>query len=430
MGESNARQSTDACFLIFAVRLLTLTLMIGFILQVLFWIVQALVAVYLLLPTVLLLAYLLLKALHTKTPYERKPFLTDKDFQFAVIVTAHQEAQFILPITDSVLKQTYGHFKLYIVADDCDISGASFSDARVRVLQPQPALHSKIKSIRYAISKFEEAPDAIVILDSDNLLHPLFLEVMNNHFRKGYRVVQADFKPKNTDTVYARLDAIGDLYNFFMDREVRMRLGLSASIWGSGVAIDYELYTGIEYTTFLGGFDKKMQAHLVQHVPRMAFAPAAILYDEKISSGKSLETQRTRWIFAYFKYFKDSWQIFKTGVKRGNFNLMYFGFITLRPPLFIVLALALLITAINIFTSTDAFYAWLAILASFSLSFVAIVAVRGKSMKYVQALLLLPLFVARQVLALFKIGKAGKSFLKTKHTRVLYIDDVLKNPPA
>lgn len=398
------------------------------ILYSVFLLFQILIAIYILVPSVSLLSYLLLDLLKVKTPYQKASFLTEHNFEFAFIVTAHQEAQFILPIVDSILKQTYQQFYVYVVADDCDLTGISFTDNRVIVLKPEPSLHAKIKSIRYALSHFVKKHDAVIILDSDNLIHPRFLEVMNAHFRKGYRVVQADFKPKNVDTVYARLDAIGDLYNFFLDREARMRLGISSSIWGSGVAIDFDLYNEVEYTSFLGGFDKKMQAHLVQRVPRMMFAPEAILYDEKITTGQSLETQRTRWIFAYFKYFKDSWAILWNGLKRGNFNLMYFGFITLRPPLFIVLGAAFLITISNFFISTTAFVIWLALLLSFVLSFVGIIAVKGKSIKYIYALFMLPLFVLRQVAALFKMKKATKSFLKTEHTELVYIDDLLKRP--
>ena len=400
------------------------------ILYYLFVFFQIIVAIYILVPSFSLLSYFVLKALGIKTPFERKPFLTDKSFEFTFIITAHQEPQFILPLVDSILKQHYQNFRIFVVADDCDMTGITFTDQRITLLQPDPQLHSKIKSISHALQNFGHQPDAVIILDSDNLIHPRFLQVMNSHFQKGYRVVQADFKPKNTDTVFARMDAIGDMYNFFLDREMRMRLGLSSSIWGSGVAIDFNLYNEIKYSSFLGGFDKKMQAHLVQRVPRMAFAPEAILYDEKITSGKSLETQRTRWISSYFTYFKDSAAIFSAGLKRGNFNLLYFGFITLRPPLFIILGLGFLITVINFFISMPLFILWLCILASFVLSFIGIVAVKGKSVKYITALLSMPLFVLRQVAALAKIKKAKKSFLKTEHTEVIFIDDLLKKEPA
>jgi cellulose synthase/poly-beta-1,6-N-acetylglucosamine synthase-like glycosyltransferase len=396
------------------------------ILYALFLFLQTVFAIYILVPSFSLLSYLLFNLFKVKTPYEKAPFLTDKNFSFGIIVTAHQEAQFILPIVDSILKQTYPHFHVYVVADDCDLTGIGFTDKRVVVLKPETPLHAKIKSIRYALSRFVRKHDAVVILDSDNLIHPDFLNVMNNHFRKGYRVVQAAFKPKNVDTLYARMDAVGDLYNFFLDREARMRLGISSSIWGSGVAIDYDLYNEVEYTSFLGGFDKKLQAHLVQRVRRMMFAPDAVLYDEKVASGGSLQTQRTRWIFAYFNYFGDSWAIFWNGVKRGSFNLMYFGFITLRPPLFIVLGAAFVITAANYFISSTLFAVWLLLLLSFVLSFIGIVALKGRSVTYLQALFAMPLFVLRQAAALFRVRQANKSFLKTQHTKLLFIDDLLK----
>lgn len=387
---------------------------------------QLVVACYVVLPFLLLLLYILLRAFNIKTPFEKKPFLTDKNFDFAFIVTAHQEAQFILPIVDSILKQTYPHFTVYVVADDCDISGMHFKDGRVQLLKPEPALHAKIKSIQFAVANFSRAHDALIILDSDNLLHPHFLHVMNAHFQKGYRVVQCDFKPKNEDTRFARMDAIGDLYNFFLDREMRMRLGLSASIWGSGVAIDTDLYKSVKYEHGLGGFDKRLQAHLMQSTPRIAFAPDAVLYDEKIDSGASLETQRTRWIFAHFRHASDNWKLFVNGLKRLDFNLIYNGFVSLRPPLFITLGAAFLIFIINLFINPMLALVWAVILFSFVLSFVGIVAIKSKNPAYLRTLFSMPLFVLRQVAALFKIKKANRSFLKTKHTAVVYIDDVLK----
>src|SRR5215203_3490027 len=133
------------------------------ILYSLFLFFQILVALYILVPSFSLLSYLVLNVLNVKTPYQRKPFLRDRNFEFGIIITAHQEAQFILPIVDSVLKQTYQHFFVYVVADDCDISGLHFTDNRLIVLKPEPALHAKIKSIRYGLSHFVKKHDAVII---------------------------------------------------------------------------------------------------------------------------------------------------------------------------------------------------------------------------------------------------------------------------
>jgi hypothetical protein len=65
------------------------------------------------------------------------------------------------------------------------------------------------------------------------------------------------------------------------------------------------------------------------------------------------------------------------------------------------------------------------------LSFILIVAIKGKDSRYIKTLALMPLFVLRQVAALLKMKKARKSFLKTRHDRLIFIDDLLgKNGAA
>jgi cellulose synthase/poly-beta-1,6-N-acetylglucosamine synthase-like glycosyltransferase len=241
-------------------------------------------------------------------------------------------------------------------------------------------------------------------------------------------VVQTDFKPKNIDSSFARMDAIGDMFNFFIEREMRMRLGMSAAIWGSGIAIESKIYQEVQYSDFLGGFDKKLQSYLVQRVDRIAFAPEAILYDEKVTTGKSLEKQRPRWINAYFKYFAETLSIFLKGIRKASLNLVFFGFITLRPPLFIVIACALIFSVFNFFFNQQMFFIWLAVLFSFCLSFALIVLIKGKSLSYLKTLFSLPIFFFRQVLALLKMGKAKKSFMRTQHTKLIFIEDLVKDP--
>ncbi|HEY0356268.1 MAG TPA: glycosyltransferase family 2 protein, partial [Flavisolibacter sp.] len=390
----------------------------------------AIIALYFLIPPVFTLLYYVKKLFRAKHPADKLPFLTDKEFEFGIIVTAHEQTEFIKPLVDSVVRQQYANYHVYIVADACDISDLQFDNDKITVLRPGTPLNSKIRSIDFAIEHFKKDHDAMIILDSDNLIHPNFLTVMNNYFRKGFRAVQADFKPKNTDSVYARMDAIGDAFNFFVEREMRMELGLSAAIWGSGIAIDLKLYKEVIYHNFLGGFDKKLQAHLIQRLPWIAFAKDAILYDEKISSGKSLENQRTRWINAQFKYFKLGLKLFIKGILKGNFNQAYFAFITIRPPMFMLVLLAFVFTVANYYIDPWLSIAWLVILAIFVLSFVMIVMIRDKEKRLAGTLLMIPVFMARQAFAFLKMGRANKSFLKTRHSKVVFIDEVLGNQTA
>jgi cellulose synthase/poly-beta-1,6-N-acetylglucosamine synthase-like glycosyltransferase len=391
-------------------------------------IVEIILSIYLLLPLVLLgIHYFKIKIIGYRSPVVRRP-LINKDFHFAAIITAYQDTRFIEPLVDSLLKQTYANVRIYVVADDCDISLLHFDEKRVVVIKPDVALHAKIKSISLAIEHFETDDEVLVIFDSDNLVHPKYFEYLNHYFRQGYRAVQTHMLSKNTDTRYARLDSIGHIYYTFLDRQVRMELGISSCILGLGIAIERELYRSILYkNNNLGGFDKKLQADIVLSIPQLAFAEEAIVFDEKVEDGDALEKQRTRWLFTYFKYFKINMGIFIAGIRRLNLKLIYFGFVSLRPPLFILLGLYCLFVFINLFISVKAALVMLFCLFLFVLGFVLIVITQSRQKGVDKALLHLPLVVIRQFKALFKMNKAKSSFLKTEHTKVLYIDELLKN---
>jgi cellulose synthase/poly-beta-1,6-N-acetylglucosamine synthase-like glycosyltransferase len=390
-----------------------------------FLVIQLVIAFYLLQPFFLWCLHYLKKLIWPyKSPINKKP-LINKDFDFAAIITAHQDIRFIPPLVDSLLKQKYQNFHVYVVADACDITDLHFNDERVSLLKPEKDFHAKIKSIQFAVSHFVRTHDALVIFDSDNLVHPNYLSVLNKYFQQGYRAVQTQMLSKNIATVYSRLDSIGHIYHTFLERQMRMELGLSAHILGLGIAIDIELYKEIMYKDRLGGFDKKLQADIVKRIPRLAYAEEAIVYDEKVDDGKTLEKQRTRWIFTYFHYFKTNWDLFFTGIKRYNVNLIYFGLIVLRPPLFIVVGSALLFGLVNLFIEPVYSLIWVGILFTYVLSFILIVLTQSKQKGMAEALFFVPVFVLRQVKALLKIKQAGKSFLKTEHTKVLYIEDIL-----
>lgn len=386
--------------------------------------IQILLAAYLLQPTLLLLVYGV-KSLFKKDRITASD--DDKDFSFAVIVTAHKNLQLVPPLVDSVLKQTYRHFKVYVVADGCEQTDIGYNNhPQVKVLAPEVPLNAKIRSIDYAINKFDQPHDVLIILDADNLLHPDYLAVLNAYFNKGYRAVQTNMLAKNNDSVYAQLDAAGNYFSNFVDRRMRMEMGLSANIWGLGIAIETSLYKEVIYRNFLGGFDKKIQADIVKLIPQLAYAEDAIVYDEKIDSGDALETQRTRWINAYFKYFKYGWNVFVTGFRRGSFNLIFFGFNLLRPPLFLQVSGACLFALLDFFIAPSLAFAWIGALILFPLSFLIIVAVMSTDRGVVNSLLYLPLVFLRQLRAFLHIGRANKAFLQTQNNKVIYIEDLLK----
>lgn len=375
-----------------------------------------LIGFYLLTPAILLFLYYL-------KPSDQKQLSISKNYNFGVIITAHQDTRFISPLVDSLLKQKYNNFKIYVVADDCDISKISFDNSKVKILRPKQALNAKIKSIDYAINNFDVNHDAIVIYDSDNLVHQDSLKEINRYFSLGYKAVQSHLKPKNQNTDFAILDSIGDVFHNFLDRKARMKLGLSSHIFGLGIAMDIDLYKKIIYQSHLGGFDKKIQADIILNGEKIAFAQKAYVYDEKIKDGQALRRQRTRWINSYFKYFKNTLQVLGYGFRTLNFDAISFGINLLRPPLFLLVFSGLVLTITSYFINISLFYIWCTILTLFFISFILIVSEDLTEKKWTR-LFKIPLFAFYLFQAFFKINRANKSFLKTEHHEIVFIDDL------
>ncbi|MBI1344492.1 MAG: glycosyltransferase [Terrimonas sp.] len=398
--------------------------------MILFYCLQALIGIYLLIPFLLMVLNpgLIFFGNHVKR--RRGSFAPEKEFDYAAIVTVHQDTRFILPIVDSFLKQNYSNFIVYVIADDCDISDIQIADPRIRVLRPEPVLHAKIKSIQFAVDHFIRDHDVLIVFDSDNLVHPSYLKNLNYYFNKGFRAVQTHMLSKNTDSLYARLDSIGHVYNNFTERESKMNLGLSSSILGLGIALETSLYRQVMYKDGLGGFDKKLQADIVKTIPQIAFAVDAYVYDEKVEDGFTMEKQRTRWIYTYFKYFFVNWSILVAGIKQLNFNRFFFGFSALRPPLFITIGLSILFLLVNLLIAPYMALAWGILISLFIATFFIIVITQSRQRGISNALLFVPVVAFRQFIAFFKIKRAGKRFLKTEHLKVIYIDELLKNEPA
>jgi cellulose synthase/poly-beta-1,6-N-acetylglucosamine synthase-like glycosyltransferase len=387
---------------------------------------QAAIASYLLQPFMLLALYGIAKAWGSG-PRRPAPF-PEKQFRFGIFVTAHTESEFIPPIIDSILKQTYPFFNVYVIADACNVSNLYYTDHRVHLLSPPLALNSKIASLEYGLQHLQETDEVLVIMDHDNLLHPRFLEVLNTWYRMGFLAVQGNLKPKNQEGAIARLDASGATFANFVDRASRSILGLSANICGCGISIHRAIYEKIIYDkkSSTGGFDKHLQIELALRVPRIGFAADSITYDEKVDDPANFEQQRTRWIAAYFKFLGKTLPVLRAGWKKIDLNLMYFGYNLLRPPYFLLVLAGLLLCGIDFLIAPPLFGWWLIVFGIFLVSFVLILYLDTPDRTSLKTVAFLPLLIFHQLRSLLRSGAAKKRFLGTRHSKIVYIEELLE----
>lgn len=391
---------------------------------------QVILASWLIQPFILLLLHGIGKIIGVPaSPVPTSGGTSEKDFAFGILITAHQQTDFLPPIVDSLLKQTYTRFNVSIVADDCDISQLNFADPRIHILVPDSPLHDQVASLQFGLRHLTERDEVLVIFDPDNLVHPNFLKTLNAWYNRGYQAVQGNLQSKNKEGVYAQLDSLGVLMGNFLERDVRSMLGLSVNIWGCGVSVKKEVYQQIIFNekSRTGGFDKHMQAEIARNVSRIGYAREAIVYDEKVDDGYNFERQRIRWIASYFKFLGEAFRLLLIGFRKRDLNLIYFGYNLIRLPWFLLLLFAGAIAATDWLIYPMLTHAWLVILALFVLSIVTIIAMLAEGRSLSKALLFIPLLFYHQLRALFRIRLNRRSLLKTHHSKILYIDDILRN---
>ena len=358
-----------------------------------------------------------------------------KETDFALVITAYKDIQITLPLVDSLLKQKYSKFQVYLVADDCNLEGVNFNSDKVTVLQPSSNLGSKVKSILYAIDNYIRPHEVTVIFDPDNVAHPEVLSRFDAFFANGYKAVQGRRGPKNLDSLYACLDALGEYYYNHTQRLVPFELGSSAPIAGSGMAIDTATYISIlheieeenKHQKVIVAEDKLLQSKLVDRGLRIGYDRNAVIFDEKITSGYQAERQRTRWLNSYFKHLQDSLVIVIKGIKKVSFNEFFFGLVITTPPIIIMALYSFFFIAVDLIIAPMFALVWLCSGFIFTFNFIFAAALHNPEKEIWKALPGIPLFMVNQILALFRLKRSNKDFLVTEKTKLLYIEDILKS---
>ena len=359
-----------------------------------------------------------------------------KNFDFGNIITAYKNVDIARGLVQSLLKQRHTNHHIYLVADACDISNWDIEHEKLTLLRPEEPLNLKAKSIIHGIENFIRPHEYIAVFDADNLAHPDFLSEINRYANVGHVAIQGQRTAKNLDTLMACADALGEFYKNYIDRVAPYRIGSSAVISGSGMAVEAELYQaylaspeieqGQHQWKKMLQEDKILQNFLLRKNVKIAYAWDAICFDEKVTSANAVETQRSRWLFSYFQNIPNSLGILRRGLLNLSWNQWLFGLVTISPPMFIMLFTAAGLAVLGLF-----FQPWVSLMLAvaivlFVLTIFWTLYLSRAPKEVWSAVLAMPSFILRQVRGLLKMGNPNKNFKHTEHTRSVSIDEVLK----
>lgn len=366
--------------------------------------------------------------------YKRRNYklFTNKHHDFACIITGYKNIDITYNLVNSLIAQNYDNFHIYLVADDCKFDHYLIENTRLSVLRPATPLSSKVKAILFAYDNFVRNHESVVIFDPDNLAIPNFLDEINVFLRAGYLSVQGRRTAKNLDTDYACLDAAGEFYYNHTQRFVPFVLGSSATIAGSGMAVEAKLYheflkneLELSKGEVIVAEDKMLQIHLVANKHIIAYADKAILYDEKVSSGEQVTRQRKRWLNSFFLHYIQAINLMIKGILSLNWNQAFFGYIISIPPMFLLGLSSLLMIFLSLFVSLKAVGLALLVIGMFVITYLGSLRASGAPKEVFRALGKIHLFVFRQLLAIIGIKQSNKDFLVTEKTKNVSLSDLL-----
>jgi len=350
--------------------------------------------------------------------------------RICVLVPCYKEDSIMMSVAKALLQANYPkeYFDIVIIADS--FKPETLEQLRtlpIVVIDPKLEKSSKANSLNYAMSNLPKSYDVALISDADNVYERDFLKKINNAFAAGCMIVQGQRVAKNLNTSYAILDAASEIINNHLFRKGSNALGLSASIIGSGLAVDYELLR-----TELGKIDtvdedKPLQLNLFETRNKIYYLEGALIYDEKVSTSAAFQNQRRRWLSSQFYYFK---KFFLKGFRllfKGNIDYFNHAIIhNIFPPRALLL-LSLVVLSI-VFTAVpphDGLRWWVLFLV-YILALAVALPLKFLSKDFFKAVSHLPFALFRMVQALLGVKKTQEN-IHTEHTEISIDNPLFKN---
>jgi len=215
----------------------------------------------------------------------------------SIIIPARNEESVIKRTVLECLKQTYQKIEVIVVCHNCSdrtYEEANVNDPRVKAFD----LHTKEagKGIALNFGVENSTGNFLMVLDSDGLLTPDFIEKALPLFDENYSAVQGRYIPSNRsfNFVTRMLALEGDLWSTpFMT--IRACIGRRCPLGGTGYIVRKDILAKVGMFANHLVDDYELTSRLLKKGYKIAFAPLSINYDEKPPTLDFMLRQRARW---------------------------------------------------------------------------------------------------------------------------------------
>lgn len=223
-------------------------------------------------------------------------------YKIAVLIPARNEESIIDSLIFSLKSQTYDkeYYDIFVIANNCSDGTVALSESLgAKIINCIPGIKNKGEALKYAFSyliKNEPKYNAYAIFDADNVVHPEYLEKINNALCLGYDVIQGyrDSKNPKDNWISSSYTLFYLVQNYFFNR-ARTRMNFSSSINGTGFVVSKRIIKKYGFKTHTITEDIEYAAICSLNDVKIYFAEDAITYDEQPIKFDASWKQRKRW---------------------------------------------------------------------------------------------------------------------------------------
>ncbi len=361
--------------------------------------------------------------------------------KLACIIPARNEDKVIGNLLDSLNNQNYPKelYDVFVLPNNCvdDTENVAKERAAKIINCDNIQMKSKGDVLRHAFDYLREYDyDAYIIFDADNIVHPNFIEKMNNVLCSGYRLAQGYRDSKNpSDTwVSGSYSLHYMIQNYFLNK-ARMNINWSSFINGTGFMISKELIEEKGYSSNTMTEDIELSVKCALTNEKIAFAEEAITYDEQPINLVQSWKQRERWSLGTLQCLKlYSKELLRDIVKNRNFASIDSLLFLLAPVIqltgavtFILHMMVQLVENPPIDLVTKALFGVMWYIASIFMA-IFVIKINKKPVKnYIKGIISLPLFYFTWIpINISALMKKEAKWERIEHTRIIKLDNIIK----
>lgn len=278
--------------------------------------------------------------------------------KYAVLICARNEENVISNLIESLRAQDYPTelLSIFLVADNCTDNTAEVGRQNGAIVYERFNKQEigKGYALNYLLHKIDEdfgenAFDAFVVFDADNIVTPTFFTEINKTFSDGYEVITTYRNAKNYgDNWLAASSGLWFIREAKYLNGSRFRIGACPQVSGTGFLFSNTIKKqngGWPFHTLVEDYEFTCH-HAVQGM-KFGYCEEARFYDEQVTGFRQSWNQRMRWAKGGLQSFAIYWKRLLKGVFSKNFLACYDMLMSIAPGY----VMAIVSTLVNIIAS-------------------------------------------------------------------------------